>query len=132
MNYKTSKSSSTHHGKAFHASGFTLVELMVVIVIIGVLASLVVGALRGAQQDTFAAKTRATIAKIEAVLNERMDEYLTQSLKFISTPATNPPSPVRYVDQIPTNTDRPPRPKTSSSFAKNRFPSCGTEHSYQS
>jgi prepilin-type N-terminal cleavage/methylation domain-containing protein len=50
---------------------FTLVELMVVLVILGILTGLVVGALRGAQQDTLASKTRATIAKIDAVLNER-------------------------------------------------------------
>ena len=50
-------------------TAFTLVELMVVIVILSILAGLVVGALRGAQQDTLAAKTRSTIAKIDSILN---------------------------------------------------------------
>ncbi len=64
--------------------GFTLVELMAVIVIIGILTALVLGAMRGALIDSQTAKTRGTIAKIDAVLNEKMDEYLSKPLKFMN------------------------------------------------
>jgi len=69
--------------------GFTLIELLAVIAIIGVLAALVLGALRGAQQDALVAKTRATISKIDAVLSERMDDYFTRSLDFVGDSFAN-------------------------------------------
>jgi prepilin-type N-terminal cleavage/methylation domain-containing protein len=70
------------------ARGFTLVELMAVIVVIGVLSSLVVGAMRGAQQDSIAAKTRGTIAKIDSIINDKMDEYLSKPLTFMDEAAS--------------------------------------------
>ncbi len=73
-------SNSKHVG---HLQGFTLVELLAVIVIIAILSSLVIQALSSARQDALAAKTRATIAKIDSVLNEKMDEYLSKPLKFM-------------------------------------------------
>jgi prepilin-type N-terminal cleavage/methylation domain-containing protein len=79
---------------------FTLVELLVVLVIIGILSALVMGALRGAQQDTLAAKTRGTIAKIDAVLNERFDEYMTKPLKFADDIT---PIPNRNLNAIPSS-----------------------------
>ncbi len=76
------RAANTRSNRSDPCQAFTLVELLVVLVIIGILSALVMGALRGAQQDTLAAKTRGTIAKIDAVLNEKFDEYLTKPLKF--------------------------------------------------
>jgi len=64
-------------------SAFTLVELLMVLSIIGVLSAVVMGAIRAANQDTLVAKTRGTIAKIDSILNDRYDEYLTASMSFV-------------------------------------------------
>jgi prepilin-type N-terminal cleavage/methylation domain-containing protein len=66
---------------------FTLVELLTVIAIIGVMASMVLIALRGAQRDSLDAKTRITIGKIHEVLAARWEEYMTQPLP-VKLPAT--------------------------------------------
>ncbi len=84
-------------------NGFTLVELMAVIVIIGILTALVLGAMRGALIDSQTAKTRGTIAKIDAVLSDRMDQYLTQRLKF-DVPSVNPVGPRLFVSDFPIDT----------------------------
>jgi prepilin-type N-terminal cleavage/methylation domain-containing protein len=55
--------------------GFTLVELLVVISIIGVMSGMFILAYRGASQESMTQKTRSTIQKISEVLNARMDEY---------------------------------------------------------
>jgi prepilin-type N-terminal cleavage/methylation domain-containing protein len=68
--------------KGIVCRGFTLVELLVVISIIGILMAIVVGAIRGANQDTLVAKTRGTIAKIDSILNDRYTEYASMSLSF--------------------------------------------------
>jgi prepilin-type N-terminal cleavage/methylation domain-containing protein len=71
-------------------SGFTLVELLVVLSIIGILMAIVVGAIRGANQDTLVSKTRGTIAKIDSILNDRYDEYLSEPMTY-AIPTTPPP-----------------------------------------
>lgn len=55
--------------------GFTLVELMVVIVIIGVLASLTLAGLAGVRQRAKIEKTKSTIRKIDAVIRPMYDSY---------------------------------------------------------
>jgi prepilin-type N-terminal cleavage/methylation domain-containing protein len=61
-------------------SGFTLVELLVAISIIGVLAGMFTVAYRGAQQESYNQKTFTTITKISEVLNSRMEEYANYPL----------------------------------------------------
>jgi prepilin-type N-terminal cleavage/methylation domain-containing protein len=57
---------------------FTLVELLVVIVVIGILASLVMGAVQVARETARAAKTRATIAKLHNVIMGMYESYHTR------------------------------------------------------
>jgi prepilin-type N-terminal cleavage/methylation domain-containing protein len=57
---------------------FTLVELMVVIVIIGILASLTLAGLSGVRQRAKIEKTKSTIRKIDAVIQPMYESYLTR------------------------------------------------------
>jgi len=60
--------------------GFTLVELMVVILIIGILASIFLLALSRATQTSKVARTRSLIAKMNNMLMARWDAYRTMRL----------------------------------------------------
>ncbi len=71
----------------FDRGGFTLVELLTTITIIGVLASMTLLVVRGAQRDSLDAKTRVTIGKIHEVLAARWEEYFTQPLPIKLPPA---------------------------------------------
>jgi prepilin-type N-terminal cleavage/methylation domain-containing protein len=55
--------------------GVTLIELMVVIGILGLLAGMSVYALRGAQNDARAARTRGTITKLNDIILQQWEEY---------------------------------------------------------
>lgn len=55
--------------------GFTLIELMIVITIIGVLASLLLPMITGAQRATYKAKTKTLFSSLVAGLNRYKDEY---------------------------------------------------------
>ncbi len=59
-------------------SGFTLVELLVTITIIGTLAGLSLGALQWGKRAAAEAKTRATIAKLDAIVMDLYESYLTR------------------------------------------------------
>ncbi len=75
--------------------GFTLVELLIAISIMGILASMVLFTLGGAQREAKITKTRTTIEKINAVLMERFEEYRYRSVKLqipISLTQKNPNS----------------------------------------
>ena len=61
-------------------SAFTLVELMVVISIMAVLASLVLFAMAGATESAKAAKTKSTINKLNAVIMAKYESYRTRRL----------------------------------------------------
>ena len=60
------------------ARGFTLVELMVVLVIIAMLASLTLAGLSGVRQRAKEDKTRNTIRKIDSVIQPMYESYATR------------------------------------------------------
>ena len=68
---------------------FTLIELLVVVVVIGILASLVMGAVQVARETARAAKTRATIAKLHNVIMGMYESYHTRRVP-INTTGMNP------------------------------------------
>jgi prepilin-type N-terminal cleavage/methylation domain-containing protein len=57
---------------------FTLVELLVTVGVIGMVATLVVGALQYARTEARIARTKATIAKLDSIISRRYDSYLTR------------------------------------------------------
>jgi prepilin-type N-terminal cleavage/methylation domain-containing protein len=58
--------------------GFTLIELLITITIIGLLAGITLGALQAARQTARKAKTKAMIAKLDQVIKQRYESYLTR------------------------------------------------------
>lgn len=58
--------------------GFTLAELLVAITIIGMLAGMALGVYYVSRESARAARTRATIAKIDRLLMERYENFLTR------------------------------------------------------
>ncbi len=59
-------------------SAFTLIELLVTITIISILAGMSLGALHYARQSAAEDKTKATIAKLNALVMQRYESYLTR------------------------------------------------------
>ncbi len=59
-------------------AGFTLTELLVVVVILGMLAALVLGALQAGRQSAREARTRATIAKLHNIILAQYESYRTR------------------------------------------------------
>ena len=67
---------------------FTLVELLVTITIIGILASLVLGALQSAREMAREAATKATIVKLHNIIMQRYEGYLNRRIGFDTTGMT--------------------------------------------
>lgn len=65
-------------GPCGRRGGFTLVELMVVIVILGILASLSLAGLAVTRQRARIAKTRSTIRKIDEIISPHYASYLSR------------------------------------------------------
>jgi prepilin-type N-terminal cleavage/methylation domain-containing protein len=64
--------------------GFTLIELLVVITIIGMLAAMSMGAIYAARESAKAAKTKATIAKLDTIIQAKYDEFQSRRLPISS------------------------------------------------
>lgn len=63
---------------------FTLMELLVVIVIIGMLASMTLGGIYLAQESAKKASTQATITKIDRIIQDRMNDLTSRRLPMPS------------------------------------------------
>lgn len=64
--------------------GFTLVELLTVIVIIAILSSLTLSGLAGARLRAKVDKTRSTVRKIDAVLRPMYESFLTRRVEAVT------------------------------------------------
>lgn len=64
---------------------FTLVELLVTIIIIGILTSLVLGALVVSQESANRARTESIITKLDTALAHRWESYKTRRIQLDST-----------------------------------------------
>ena len=74
-------------------SGFTLVELLMVISILTLLSSTILFALWGAQNDAKEGRTRAVIKKIDALMQQRCAEFQVRALAQANRPEAAPPWP---------------------------------------
>lgn len=70
--------------------GFTLVELLLVIAIIGLLASTVLFAMYGAQQEARASRTRSQIVHVDQILRDHWEGYQTRPAPIRIPAGTNP------------------------------------------
>lgn len=61
-------------------AGFTLVELLVVMVVIGIMGSMITVAVQGVTQSARASRTRTIIGLIDSVIQEKYDSYKYRSL----------------------------------------------------
>ena len=66
-------------------SGFTLVELLITIMIIGILAAMILGVAAVAGNTAREAKTRNMIARLHTLLMQQADTYKTRRVKVKST-----------------------------------------------
>lgn len=87
--------------------GFTLVELLTVIVIISVLGTISVAALRGTQTVAKANKTKGTIQKLDTALmavyesyEERFEKILDEAVNYSGFPAMPPTPRAREVAKL--------------------------------
>jgi prepilin-type N-terminal cleavage/methylation domain-containing protein len=64
---------------------FTLMELLVVIVIIGMLASMALGSVYLARESAREAKTKATITKLDRIIQARYEEFASRRLPIKSS-----------------------------------------------
>jgi prepilin-type N-terminal cleavage/methylation domain-containing protein len=70
--------------------GFTLVELLTVIVIIAMLAGLSLGALYAARESARTAKTASTIHKLDTIVQAHFEEYASRRVPLdTATPGVN-------------------------------------------
>jgi prepilin-type N-terminal cleavage/methylation domain-containing protein len=78
--------------------GFTLVELLITISIIGIMASMVMFAMFSAQEAAREQKTRALITKLNNIVMQRYESYRTRRVPF-TFPTISPAVPVSPIDK---------------------------------
>ena len=90
-----SLANSTRHEREPRFRGFTLVELMVVLIIISILASVVMFAMFNAQEAARRAKTTNMISKLNTLIMQRYQSYMTRRVPLMRG-NTEPHSSFRF------------------------------------
>jgi general secretion pathway protein G len=95
------------------ASGFTLIEVMVVVVILSILAAIVVPNVMSSPDEARIVKAKQDIRALESALNlYRLDNYVypstEQGIQALVTRPTTPPEPQNwkaegYIDRMPSD-----------------------------
>ncbi len=83
-----SPSARATHWRRPRRSGFTLVELLITVSVIAIMASMILFALFAAQETAKVQKTKALIAKLDAIIKAKYESYKTRRV-----PITLPPPP---------------------------------------
>jgi prepilin-type N-terminal cleavage/methylation domain-containing protein len=73
-----------------HRAAFTLIELLFVMMIIGVLAAISLGALSAATSQARVERTRAIITKLDQLITAKYESYRTRPVPIRVTPNTDP------------------------------------------
>jgi len=88
--------------------GFTLVELMVVLVILSILGSLMLAGLNVARSRSLAEKTRGTISKINGVINAQFESYADRASAPVKTGTAAPAAGSEFMYDVFLNTAATP------------------------
>ncbi|QDU58265.1 type II secretion system protein [Aeoliella mucimassa] len=72
---RASLPSSSFHGSSVGRAAFTLVELLVTIVIIGILATLLLGVAARAGESAREARTKALVTRLHTLVSQQYDSY---------------------------------------------------------
>src|SRR5216684_2145044 len=118
---KSAREETAMRSRRYNQDGFTLIEIMVVILILGLLATIVVQSLRGAADKAKKTKASADLAEIKTALDRYyLDNgyYPTtdQGLNALVSPPTNGRMPANYETAATSNDSRAIRggPPTST------------------
>jgi prepilin-type N-terminal cleavage/methylation domain-containing protein len=72
--------------------GLTLIELLITMTIIALLAGIILAALQGARESARRAKTKATIAKLHALIMQKYESYMTRRVPLTVNTGTMAPN----------------------------------------
>ena len=79
------------------SGGFTLVELLIVVTIIALLATMVLAAVHMARESARELKTKSTITKLHGILMDRYESFRTRRVSLALYSAKSGATPVEWM-----------------------------------